>query len=331
MRKIMNIKKTLSIPCVALAFLFILALNVSAASFDTIVAFGDSLSDNGNLYSEVESAVTDTLYWEGRFSNGPLWVEYLSGVTFSDVTTSGVTFLDCTLEDYAWGGAESSGTTPPGLIEQVEEYIVDVGGLAPAGTLITIWIGANDIRRAQFSIQVSSITGNIRDALDLLATSGVSDILILNLPDLGAVPALKDDPNKSSYATAISNSFNASLAKELSSFQDANPDIHVYGLDIFGFFQDIIADTIGDQSKYGFTNVTETSPDFDDHNGTTWDSEGHAFWDEIHPTTEAHIEVAKQAVFALDGSGKFPITYVPPVESGGGGGGCFIDSLFSYK
>src|SRR6185295_537402 len=45
---------------------------LSASAFDAIVAFGDSLTDTGNEPSE------PYFHYEGRWSNGPLWVEYLS-------------------------------------------------------------------------------------------------------------------------------------------------------------------------------------------------------------------------------------------------------------
>ena len=44
----------------------------SAAAFDAIVSFGDSLTDTGNEPSE------PYLHYQGRWSNGALWVEQLS-------------------------------------------------------------------------------------------------------------------------------------------------------------------------------------------------------------------------------------------------------------
>ena len=61
------------------AFLILLLLipfvsNGFAASFDEIVVFGDSLSDNGNLVIIEDQPVPDPeLYYQGRFSDGPVW------------------------------------------------------------------------------------------------------------------------------------------------------------------------------------------------------------------------------------------------------------------
>ncbi|HDV5785644.1 TPA: hypothetical protein RJD83_002616 [Legionella pneumophila] len=42
-----------------------------------IVVFGDGLSDNGNLYAYTNHRrPASPAYYNGRFSNGPVWVEY---------------------------------------------------------------------------------------------------------------------------------------------------------------------------------------------------------------------------------------------------------------
>jgi drug/metabolite transporter (DMT)-like permease/transposase len=48
----------------------------AARPFTQIVAFGDSLSDTGDLLAA--RGPSDRWYFEGRFSNGPVWVEYLA-------------------------------------------------------------------------------------------------------------------------------------------------------------------------------------------------------------------------------------------------------------
>lgn len=66
---------------VALSFLLV---TEAGATFTNIYAFGDSLSDNGNLYDLVlaatggSSKVPPPPYFEGRASNGPVAVEYLA-------------------------------------------------------------------------------------------------------------------------------------------------------------------------------------------------------------------------------------------------------------
>src|SRR4051812_35629246 len=56
-----------------LVVLLLLAFSsVAVRAFDSIYAFGDSLSDTGNIPAPAPD------YFDGRFSNGKLWIEYLS-------------------------------------------------------------------------------------------------------------------------------------------------------------------------------------------------------------------------------------------------------------
>ena len=76
----------------------------TGATFDEVVVFGDSLSDNGNLVIVEGQPLPDpTLYYQGRLSNGPVWVEYLTNPRH----------LGTALSDKAYGGANSSGLLPP--------------------------------------------------------------------------------------------------------------------------------------------------------------------------------------------------------------------------
>jgi outer membrane lipase/esterase len=54
----------------------LLPLPVSAQSIDGVTTFGDSLSDNGNAFQSTGGTVPPSPpYFNGRFSNGPVWVE----------------------------------------------------------------------------------------------------------------------------------------------------------------------------------------------------------------------------------------------------------------
>ncbi len=77
--------------CVLLTALFALSSVALAGSFDGVVVYGDSLSDNGNLYGAI--GFPPPPYYMGRFSNGPVAAEYLAQG------------LNVPLTDWAWGGA----------------------------------------------------------------------------------------------------------------------------------------------------------------------------------------------------------------------------------
>src|ERR1700756_1299738 len=96
----------------------------AASSFDAIYVFGDSYSDVGNISIATGGAIPGPLYYNGRFSNGPIWVDHLAGTYGLTLTPSlaGGT-------DYAFGGAEVTAAVPEGSLsipsvpEQVALYL----------------------------------------------------------------------------------------------------------------------------------------------------------------------------------------------------------------
>src|SRR5262249_27953435 len=99
--------------------------------FNQMIIFGDSLSDNGNLYLALGGAPpapAPPFYTAGRFTNGPditpgtayngVWHEQLSAMTGLPVA---IPFLTGGT-NYAVGGAETGGTIP-GMGFQVSTFL----------------------------------------------------------------------------------------------------------------------------------------------------------------------------------------------------------------
>jgi phospholipase/lecithinase/hemolysin len=272
----------------------------AASQYTHIVVFGDSLSDDGNLFALDATQVPASQYYQGRFSNGLVWVEYLAGADL----------LDATLVNNAYGGATTDGSSPPGVQLQVSTYVASATALPDA--LYIIWVGANDflgIPPADFETSAA----NIGDALDELATFGANHIMVVNLPDLGAIPR-NAGTNNAAVATALTTSFNAELAEVVTAFETANPSIRVYEFNANALFSDVMANP----ADYGIGNATGICPNFtvDDD----FDNDGdYLFWDSIHPTTEAHEEIAQEAAQLLpDADGD---------SDSSNGVGCFIQGL----
>src|SRR5580658_5393666 len=81
----------------------VLAPWARAGSIDAIYAFGDSLSDVGNVYSAVGIPASPP-YYQGEFSNGPVWVQDLAaglGLPALQPSRLGGT-------DYAYGSGETA-------------------------------------------------------------------------------------------------------------------------------------------------------------------------------------------------------------------------------
>lgn len=253
-----------------------------AEPFDEIVVFGDSLSDDGNLVLiDGQPEPDPSKYYMGRFSNGPVWVEYLAEPVR----------LDAPLINRALGGAQSEGLTPPGLIEQVSGHIALVDTPVSPDTLFIIWIGGNDYLNGGRDFQ--STVDNINEAMEHLVEFGGMHLLVLNLPDLGAIPSMIDSP-ESGQATQFTINFNTALAETTDAFRADNPGVGVYTFDVYSFFVAIRNDPQG----FGFINVDQPSPNFDVPDN--FDGAGHLFWDDLHPTTQTHALLADHVLVALD-------------------------------
>ena len=64
------------------ALMLIVSIPASAAShpaFDAIYVFGDSYCDVGNIFKATGGTVPAPPYFDGRFSNGPIWIDHLAG------------------------------------------------------------------------------------------------------------------------------------------------------------------------------------------------------------------------------------------------------------
>jgi hypothetical protein len=140
----------------------------AAAAYTSIFAFGDSLSDAGNLFSETGGAVPLKPYVDGHFSNGPTWVEDLSQMLGLGPMKPFLTSADGT--NFAFGDAQTGPTDnnpfDPNspfhidLPDQINAY--DLLNPKPVeGALYTLDIGANDIMNAlEDKIPPSELNGH---------------------------------------------------------------------------------------------------------------------------------------------------------------------------
>src|SRR5205823_5341630 len=84
------------------ALLFCAAQRADAFS-SPLVVFGDSLSDVGNVNNQTFGISPGSGYWNGRFSNGPVWAESLA----TGLSLSAPTYSRGGGSDWAYGGAHT--------------------------------------------------------------------------------------------------------------------------------------------------------------------------------------------------------------------------------
>lgn len=270
----------------------------TAQSFDRLVVFGDSLSDNGNLAIATGNAQPG--YPSQRFSNGPVWAEYLAGPLNRFFPVGPVN--NAANVDFAFGGARADAVVanPPGLPQQIGAYALR-GGRFGASNLASVWAGANDLFQAlplaaanpataQAAMGVASQTaaGAVVSATAQVAGLGARQILVMNLPDIGAAPAFNTSP-ASALASYSVSTFNTALASGLSTFAAAQPGVNVVSVDIAGLFGAALANP----GAFGFTNVTQACVAVAScAAATTAQQNAYLFWDGVHPTTAGHALIA---------------------------------------
>ena len=281
----LSYKRTLPVIACLIASAFTVSLH--AAPFSNLVVFGDSLSDTGNAYHQLGSlAMNPDDYYDGRFSNGPVWVEYLADqlqlappVANTINTSNG--------RNYAFGGAWTDGSGFIQLFindidEQVSDYLNNDGG--PTGDeLIVLLGGANDF----FDGQTNPATpaNNLTADINNLYNAGARNFLVVNLPLLGQTPDYLGSADQNTLDN-LSIQFNNLLADSIDNLGNTLPGAAFFQVDA----QALITDAINNPTAFGFTNVT--SPALG-HAGINPDQ--YLFWDGKHPTTRAHKLLAQYA------------------------------------
>lgn len=287
---------------------------VAATPLHNIVVFGDSLSDNGNLYEVMKHQLPQSPpYFEGRFSNGPVWIEHLVASYFPADPASH-------LFDYAFGGAGVSEEEDDDALftikREVETYLIAHQDKASEDSLFVVWIGSNNYLGMPSEVEktLNDVNRGITHSLQRLAEKGAKHILILNLPDLGRTPAAIefDSIEMMSY---FSNEHNKALANTVTELKQSYPDVNWLYFDMNTMFNHVLEHA----SDYGFTNITGTCSNsvVDDitrksvlrmvarvkPNRMNDACDGYLFFDLVHPTGLAHKIMAEKARIMLDSSG----------------------------
>ena len=272
----------------------------AASPYDAIYVFGDSYCDVGNIYTFTKGVIPPSPlstppgpYFNGRFSNGPIWVEHVASAWGLPMIAS---LLGGT--DYAFGGAyvtipTNDTTIPPSVPQQVELYLTSVHGHADPKALYVIEGGGNDILGAS---NVSAeylgyeIALGISESELLLRRAGARNFLVPDLLDVGQLPAATAQGAAfASFASAAAVATNNAL-NGLLGLEELIEGIRIQRLDVFGLFHDIAADsTVGPSSTvshFGFTNINV--PCLSPTLIPCTDPDHTLFWDAEHPTEFGH-------------------------------------------
>jgi outer membrane lipase/esterase len=156
----------------------------TTAQYTSIVTFGDSLVDAGNIFALTGGANPPAAlgYFNGRFTNGYNYNDLLSIALFGTPTVASATGGT----NFAFGGARGTTTSPvPDLAEQLGLYSAYLGGggTVDANGLYILNFGGNDL----FNVPAQAATAgqNIANAVKSLNDLGARNILVTGFPPVG--------------------------------------------------------------------------------------------------------------------------------------------------
>ncbi len=287
-------------------------LAAPAARAGSLYAFGDSLSDDGNLYKL--TGLPPAPYYEGRFSNGPVWVEYLPALT-------GLNFSSA--NDFAYGGAFTgnltiggvdAGTnleapTLPGINTEIADFAA-AGGSFSDTDVVTLWGGANNYfayaaaaeanpadATALVTQGVTTTLTQLTEDTSALIQLGARMLIVPNLPDLGLTPQFNTSAEGIALGDAFSQAHDANLPAEMQLLHEGT-GANIIVLNTEALLNRVVADP----SLYGFSNVTDACLyTVSCVTGSTATQDSYLFWDNVHPTTHAQEIIAEYAAASLRG------------------------------
>ncbi len=298
-----------------LSFCFLMPGGVWA--FSSIYAFGDSLSDNGNLADSLNinylppysSIPADNI---NRVSNGPVAVEVLAselGLAL-DPALFGTT-VPAAGTNYAVSGARAGRSQFGDLSSQITAFHANHAGGAPTDALYVMFIAGNDVRDlkavtddAVAAAAITAATQGVEAALNSLISAGAQSILVPNVFDIGKTPDAAANP---ALATQRTVEYNDALASTLADIE-TNQGINLFEYDLFGLAGRIAADPL----SFNLDNVTDPCttglplPFFiNGCNANLINRFG--FIDSIHPTATVHEIIGKEMLSAIPVPAALPL------------------------
>ena len=274
----------------------------AADLFSEIYVFGDSLSDTGNAFTGTGGLIPPSPpYFNGRFSNGPIWVELLAsdlGLTPNPSTNFATGGATTAVEALFMVSDPPVQVPVPGVLGQVNGFVAGLqatGSSADPDALYTIWAGANDYLFNNVT-DASGPVSNLEMAISTLAGVGAQNILVANLPSLGLLPLTNGDPVGSAGLNALTQAHNASLLDTVNNLDPPlGSEVELTLLDVNSIFNDVVTNP----ASFGFSNVTESCLVSVVPLVVCNNPDEHFFWDAIHPTTATHEIIATAALNAL--------------------------------
>ncbi|WP_260258519.1 SGNH/GDSL hydrolase family protein [Vibrio intestinalis] len=261
-----------------------------------IVAFGDSLSDTGNLFNGSQWVFPNPNSWFlGHFSNGFVWTEYLAKEA------------NVPLHNWAVGGAAGTNqyVAITGIYDQVSSYLtyMDMAeNYQPSRTLFTLEFGLNDFMN--YNRDVTDVKTDFSSALIRLTDAGAKNIILLTLPDATKAPQFKYSTQEEiEKVRAKIVEFNQFIKQQAMFYQMQG--INLVMFDANSLFESLTSNP----QQHGFENAADACLNINRSSSLDYlyshsfsddcayhGADKYVFWGVTHPTTAAHEYIAEQII-----------------------------------
>lgn len=250
-------------------------------SFDKIVIVGDSLSDSeGRMYSKSLGFIPSApQYYDGRFTNGYTWVDFLSSPAYMNVEA----------ENKAEGGAVA------GTYCKLNPVFMFISSMSTQvknlrfneRDLAIVSIGSNDYITFDKK-NVNKVVGDLVKNLNKMIKHGAKNVIVMGVPDFSQTPyAQEKDKTYQNTLQEMSKHHNEILETEIIKIRGES-GINIKYFDLSESFNSIIqqAKDLGYDTTHAFHQgyvggaPLDISPEY-------------IFNDSVHPTQEVH------AIFAM--------------------------------
>jgi thermolabile hemolysin len=247
-------------------------VEVATAPFTQVYAFGSELT-----------ATSGGPYADGRWCNGPVWVEHLAARLGLRYTP------EC---NRATGGADSArilnqviALPPPP--QAASALFVVMPGLLDFGRYV-----GEGLDDAFWDRQIAQMVDNTAKAVDRLYLKGARQIAVVNLPDMTRFPQFNAlSEAQKLYHRQKAQQHNSTLETRLEVFTSRSPDAR---LRVIGFFHclDFMLDHA---AQFGLTRIDLAAWHDDALMDKSFGGPGsrYVFWDYVHPTSAAHALLAQ--------------------------------------
>ncbi|CAF4558897.1 unnamed protein product [Rotaria sp. Silwood1] len=205
-------------------------------SFNTIVVFGDSHTDTGNVYNLTEHHwPLVPPYYQGRFTNGPVWIEninvpYIMNFAYGDATIDN--------DNLVTGFTGPNRTIVPGIRQQIVNYLTgtDVSKTDLSSTLYIIWAGGNEYL-IEPALSSERVFASLVAAVSDLLVVGIQNLLVINLPPVQSFPGTNDKQRLSK----LINQYNNYLLSNITGIQSGYTEVSIRIFDLYSLITEILS------------------------------------------------------------------------------------------